>query len=59
MGAETLHDRQESHIFKAVGDCIAGKVPAYFDSYFNLKQRDIHDHRTRNKDKLYLKEEMK
>ena len=49
---DTLMRRRENHIVKLVEKCLKGMAPSYFSDYFQLKRHNIHDHDTRNKDKL-------
>ena len=37
-----------------VDECIANRVPRYLSNYFNVRNRDIHRHKTRNNNDLIL-----
>ena len=42
------------HILRFVDECIANRVPRYLSNYFNVRNRDIHRHKTRNNNDLIL-----
>ena len=54
LGWETLHQRRENHVLKAVQKCIDNEVPIYMSDYFKIKQKDIHDCNTRHCGDLVL-----
>ena len=54
LGLEPLYYRRRTHILRFVDECIANRVPRYLSNYFNVKNRDIHRHKTRNNNDLIL-----
>ena len=52
---EPFYYRRRTHILRFVNDCIANRVPRYpFNNCFNVRNRDIHRHKTRNNNDLTL-----
>ena len=51
---EPLYYRRQTHILRFVNDCIANRVPRYPFNCFNVRNRDIHRHKTRNNNDLIL-----
>ena len=47
-------NRNRTHILRFVNECIANRVPRYLCNYFNVRNCDIHRHKTRNKNDLIL-----
>ena len=47
LGLEPLYYRRRAHILKFVNECIANRVPRYLSNCFNVRNRDIHRHKTR------------
>ena len=43
-----------THILRFVNECISNRVPRYLFNYFNVRNRDIHRHKTRNNKDLIL-----
>ena len=54
LGLEPLYYRRRTHILRFVDECIANRVPRYLSNYFNVRNRDIHRHKTRNNNDLIL-----
>jgi len=54
LGLEPLYYRRRTHILRFVDECIANRVPRYLSNFFNVRNRDIHRHKTRNKNDLIL-----
>ena len=57
LGLEPLYYRRRAHIFdefRFVDECIANRVPIYLSNYFNVRNCDIHRHKTRNNNDLIL-----
>ena len=54
LGLEPLYYRRRTHILRFVDECIANGVPRYLSNYFNVRNRDIHRHITRNNNDLIL-----
>ena len=55
LGWETLHQRRENHVLKAVQKCIDNEEPRnYMFDYFKIKQKNIHDYNTRHCEDLVL-----
>ena len=54
LGLEPLYYRRRTHILRFVDECIANRVPRYLSNYFNVRNRDIHRHKTRNDNDLIL-----
>ena len=51
-GLEPLYYRRRTHILRFVNECIANRVPRYLSNYFNVRNCDIHRHKTRNNNDL-------
>ena len=49
----SLLQKTDTH-FKIFNECIANRVPRYLSNYFNVRNRDIHRHKTRNNNDLIL-----
>ena len=54
LGLEPLYYKRRPHILRFVNECIANRVPRYIFNYFNVRNRDIHYHKTRNNNDLML-----
>ena len=54
LGLEPLYYRRRTHILRFVDECIANRVPRYLSNYFNVRNRDIHRHKTRSNNDLIL-----
>ena len=54
LGLEPLYYKRQPHILRFVNECIANRVPRYIFDYFNVRNRDIHRHKTRNNNNLML-----
>ena len=54
LGLEPLYYRRRAHILRFVDECIANRVPRYLSNYFNVRNCDIHRHKTRNNNDLIL-----
>ena len=54
LGLEPLYYRRRTHILRFVNECITNRVPRYLFHYFNVRNRDIHRHKTRNNNDLIL-----
>ena len=54
LGSEPLFYRRRTHILRFVNECFANRVPRYLFNYFNLRNRDIHRHETRNNNDVIL-----
>ena len=54
LGLEPLYYKRRPHILRFVNECIANRVPRYIFNYFNVRNRDIHRHKTRNNNDLML-----
>ena len=54
LGSEPLYYRRRTHILRFVNESFANKVPRYLFNYFNLRNRDIHRHETRNNNDVIL-----
>ena len=54
LGLEPLYYRRRAHILRFVDECIANRVPRYLSNYFNVRNCDIHRHKTRNDNDLIL-----
>ena len=54
LGLEPLYYRRRTHILRFVDECIANRVPRYLSNYFNVRNCDIHRHKTRNNNDLIL-----
>ena len=54
LGLEPLYYKRRPHILRFVNECIANRVPRYIFDYFNVRNRDIHRHKTRNNNNLML-----
>ena len=54
LGLEPLYYKRRAHILRFVNECIANRVPRYLFNYFNVRNRDIHRHKTRNNNDLML-----
>ena len=54
LGLEPLYYRRRTHILRFFNECIANRVPKYLSNYFNVRNRDIHRHKTRNNNDLIL-----
>ena len=53
-GSTPLYYRRRTHILRFVNACFANRVPRYLFNYFNLRNRDIHRHETRNSNDVIL-----
>ena len=51
---EPFYYRRRTHILRFVNQCIANRVPRYPFNYFNVRNRYIHRHKTRNNNDLIL-----
>ena len=51
---EPLYYRRQTHILRFVNDCIANRVPRYPFNCFNVRNCEIHRHKTRNNNDLIL-----
>ena len=54
LGSTPLYYRRRTHILRFVNACFANRVPRYLFNYFNLRNRDIHRHETRNSNDVIL-----
>ena len=54
LGLEPLYYRRRTHILRFVDECFANRIPRYLSNYFNVRNRDIHRHKTRNNNDLIL-----
>ena len=54
LGLEPLYYGRRTHILRFVNECIANRVPRYLSNYFNVRNRDIQRHKTRNNNDLIL-----
>ena len=54
LGLEPLYYTRRTHSLRFVNECIANRVPRYLSNYFNVRNRDIHCHKTRNNNDLIL-----
>ena len=54
LGLELLYYRRRTHILRFGDECIANRVPRYLSNYFNVRNHDIHRHKTRNNNDLIL-----
>ena len=52
--SEPLFYRRRTHILRFVNECFANRVPRYVFNYFNLRNRDINRHETRNNNGVIL-----
>ena len=52
LGLEPLDYRRRTHILRFVNECIVNRVPTYLFNYFNVRNRHIHRHETRNNNDL-------
>lgn len=48
-GLGSLCYRRRTHILKVVNECTAKRNPRYLSNYLNVRNRDIHRHKTRNR----------
>ena len=54
LGLEPLYYRRRTHILRFGNECIASRVPRYLFHYFNVRNRDIHRHKTKNNNDFIL-----
>ena len=54
LGLEPLYYRRRTHILRFVKECVANRVPRYLSKYFNVRNRYIPRHKTRNNNDLIL-----
>ena len=54
LGLEPLYYRRRTHSLRFVNECIANRVPRFLSNYFNVRNHDIHRHKTRNNNNLIL-----
>lgn len=55
LGWEPLYYRRPTHILRLVNECLTNRIPRYLSNYFDVRNHDIHCHKTRNNNDFILK----